>query len=67
MFRQHPRRAFFEKIENLAGIRQKLSLVRITTSFTQKPSHQGPVTSEKLRGENHFGLAKLKMTQKILG
>jgi len=33
MFRQHPRRAFFEKIENLAGNRQKLSLVRITTSY----------------------------------
>ena len=32
MFRQHPLGAFFEKIENLAGNRQKLSLVRITTS-----------------------------------
>ena len=44
MFRQHPRRAFFEKIENLAGIRQKLSLVRITTSwecqtYLQSESH----------------------------
>ena len=36
MFRQHPLGEFFEKIENLAGNRQKLSLVRIPGNYPRE-------------------------------